>query len=201
MLGDTGVAVNPDDERYKHLIGKKIILPIVGREIPIFADDYVDKEFGTGVVKVTPAHDINDYEMGQRHNLEFINIFNEDATTNGNVPEEFRNLDRYDVRGKVVTRMEELGFLEKIENYTNKVGYSQRGNVPIEPYLSEQWFMAMTELVKPALQVVLDGKVKFHPEHWTKTYEHWMANIQDWCISRQLWWGHRIPVWYHNNTD
>ncbi len=201
MLGDTGIAVNPDDERYKHLIGKKISLPIVGREIPIFTDDYVDKEFGTGAVKVTPAHDVNDYEMGQRHNLEFINIFNEDATTNGNVPPEFRNLDRYDVREKVVARMDELGLLYKIENYTNKVGYSQRGNVPIEPYLSEQWFMAMNELVKPALKVVIDGKVKFHPEHWTKTYEHWMGNIQDWCISRQLWWGHRIPVWYHNETQ
>lgn len=201
MLGDTGIAVNPDDERYKHLIDKKISLPIVGREIPIFTDDYVDKEFGTGAVKVTPAHDVNDYEMGQRHNLEFINIFNEDATTNGNVPPEFRNLDRYDVREKVVARMDELGLLYKIENYTNKVGYSQRGNVPIEPYLSEQWFMAMNELVKPALKVVLEGKVKFHPEHWTKTYEHWMGNIQDWCISRQLWWGHRIPVWYHNETQ
>jgi valyl-tRNA synthetase len=201
MLGDTGIAVNPEDERYKHLIGKKIILPIVGREIPLFADNYVDKEFGTGVVKVTPAHDVNDYEMGQRHNLEFINIFNEDATTNGNVPPEFRNLDRYEVREKVVARMEELGFLYKIENYTNKVGYSQRGNVPIEPYLSEQWFMAMNDLVKPALKVVMEGKVKFHPEHWTKTYEHWMTNIQDWCISRQLWWGHRIPVWYHKDTQ
>ncbi len=201
MLGDTGIAVNPDDERYKHLIGKKISLPIVGREIPVFTDDYVDKEFGTGAVKVTPAHDTNDYEMGQRHNLEFINIFNEDATTNGNVPPEFRNLDRYDVREKIVARMDELGLLYKIENYTNKVGYSQRGNVPIEPYLSEQWFMAMNELVKPALKVVLEGKVKFHPEHWTKTYEHWMGNIQDWCISRQLWWGHRIPVWYHNETQ
>ncbi|MEW6194973.1 MAG: valine--tRNA ligase [Bacteroidota bacterium] len=200
MLGDTGIAVNPQDERYKHLIGKTIVLPIVGREIPLFADDYVDKEFGTGAVKVTPAHDVNDYEMGLRHNLEIVNIFNEDATTNGNVPAEFRNLDRYDVREKVVARLEELSLLLKVENYTNKVGYSQRGNVPIEPYLSEQWFMKMDELVKPALEVVLDGKVKFHPEHWTKTYEHWMTNIRDWCISRQLWWGHRIPVWYHKET-
>jgi valyl-tRNA synthetase len=201
MLGDTGVAVNPDDERYKHLIGKNIILPIVGREIPLFADDYVEKDFGTGAVKITPAHDINDYEMAQRHNLEIINIFNEDATTNGNVPKEFRDLDRYDVREKVVARMDELGFLEKTEDYENVIGYSQRGNVPIEPYLSNQWFMAMTELVKPAMKVVDEGKVKFHPEHWTKTYEHWMTNIQDWCISRQLWWGHRIPVWYHNETQ
>jgi len=200
MLGDTGVAVNPDDERYKHLTGKKIILPIVGREIPLFADEYVDKEFGTGAVKVTPAHDVNDYDMGLRHNLEIVNIFNEDATTNGNVPPEFQEIDRYDVREKVVERFEELGLLHKVENYVNKVGYSQRGNVPIEPYLSEQWFMKMDKLAKPALKVVLDGRIKFHPEHWIKTYENWMANIRDWCISRQLWWGHRIPVWYHAKT-
>ncbi len=200
MLGDTGVAVNPEDERFKHLVGKTITLPIVGREIPLFADSYVDKEFGTGAVKVTPAHDVNDYDMAHRNNLEMINIFNEDATTNGNVPPEFQELDRYLVREKVVARMEELGLVEKIESYTNKVGYSQRGNVPIEPYLSEQWFMKMDELCKPALQVVQEGRVKFHPEHWVKTNEHWMTNIRDWCISRQLWWGHRIPVWYHNNT-
>ena len=200
MLGDTGIAVNPEDERYKNLIGKIIVLPIVGREIPIFADDYVDKEFGTGAVKVTPAHDINDYEMGLRHHLEMVNIFNDDATTNGNVPRDFRKLDRYEVREKVVERMKQLGFLHKIEDYTNKVGYSQRGNVPIEPYLSEQWFMKMDELCKPAIEVVQQGQVKFHPEHWVKTYEHWMSNIRDWCISRQLWWGHRIPVWYHKES-
>ncbi|MBX3009502.1 MAG: valine--tRNA ligase [Melioribacteraceae bacterium] len=200
MLGDTGIAVNPEDERYKNLIGKMIVLPIVGREIPIFADEYVDKEFGTGAVKVTPAHDINDYDMGLRHNLEMVNIFNDDATTNGNVPRDFRKLDRYEVREKVVERMKQLGFLHKIEDYTNKVGYSQRGNVPIEPYLSEQWFMKMDELCKPAIEVVQQGQVKFHPEHWVKTYEHWMSNIRDWCISRQLWWGHRIPVWYHKET-
>ncbi len=200
MLGDTGIAVNPEDDRYKHLIGKNIILPIVGREIPLFADEYVDKEFGTGAVKVTPAHDVNDYDMGMRHKLEIINIFNEDATTNGNVPKEFQEFDRYEVRKKIVARLEQLGLVYKIEDYTNKVGYSQRGNVPIEPYLSDQWFMKMDDLCKPALQVVLDGKVKFHPEHWVKTYEHWMSGIRDWCISRQLWWGHRIPVWYHKQT-
>lgn len=200
MLGDSGIAVNPDDERYKHLFGKTIILPIVGREIPLFTDTYVDKEFGTGAIKVTPAHDVNDYEMGLRHNLEMVNIFNEDATSNGNVPKEFRDLDRFDLRYKVVARMEELGLLHKVEDYTNKVGYSQRGNVPIEPYLSEQWFMRMEKLVKPALDAVIEGKVNFYPEHWVKTYEHWMTNIRDWCISRQLWWGHRIPVWYNNKT-
>src|SRR5690554_1842266 len=201
MLGDTGVAVNPDDERYKKFIGKKILLPVVNREIPVFADSYVDKEFGTGAVKVTPAHDVNDYEMGKRHNLEIINIFNEDASTNINVPEDLRGLDRFEVRKKVVQKFEELGLLLKVEDYQTSIGYSERGGVPIEPYLSEQWFMKMDELAKPALEVVKEGKIKFHPAHWVKTYEHWMSNIKDWCISRQLWWGHRIPVWYHKSTN
>lgn len=201
MLGDTAVAVNPEDERYKHLIGKKVKLPIVEREIPIIADQYVDKEFGTGAVKVTPAHDVNDYEMGMRHKLQFINIFNDDATTNENVPDWLQNQDRYEVRKKVVAKFEELGLLHKIEDYQTKIGYSERGNVPIEPYLSEQWFMKMDELAKPAIEVVKEGKIKFYPKHWEKTYFHWMENIKDWCISRQLWWGHRIPVWYHKHTN
>jgi valyl-tRNA synthetase len=200
MLGDTGVAVNPNDERYKDLVGKKVKLPIVGREIPIFADEYVDMEFGTGAVKVTPAHDVNDYAMGQRHKLEIVNIFNPDATTNKNVPDWLQGLDRFEARKKVVEWFEQYGLMEKIEDYQNKVGYSERGGVPIEPYLSEQWFMKMSQLAKPALEVVREGKVKFYPAHWEKTYFHWMENISDWCISRQLWWGHRIPVWYHKKT-
>ena len=201
MLGDTGIAVNPNDERYKSLIGKKVLLPIVEREIPIFADEYVDSEFGTGAVKVTPAHDVNDYEMGKRHDLEVINIFNPDATTNKNVPAGFQNMDRFEARKKVVAKMEGLKLLEKEEDYQNNIGYSERGGVPVEPYLSEQWFMKMDELSKPALDVVNEGKINFYPEHWVKTYDHWMNNIRDWCISRQLWWGHRIPVWYCVGDD
>ena len=199
MLGDTGIAVNPEDKRYKHLAGKFAVLPLVGREIPIFADEYVDKEFGTGAVKVTPAHDPNDFAMGERHNLEVINIFNEDASLNGNVPDYFEGMDRFEAREAVIERLKEARLMEKIEDHTHKVGYSERGHVPIEPYLSEQWFMKMTDLVAPALDVVRNGQVKFHPAHWTKTYEHWMTHIKDWCISRQLWWGHRIPVYTCEN--
>ena len=201
MLGDTGVAVNPKDERYAHLVGKKVLLPIVDREIPIFADDYVDMEFGTGCVKVTPAHDPNDFMMGERNNLDVINIMHPNASLNENTPEDYHGLDRYEARKKVVASLESLGLLEKIEDYVNKVGHSERTDAVVEPYMSKQWFVKMEELAKPAMKAVNDGQVKFHPERWTKTYNHWLENIKDWCISRQLWWGQRIPVFYCNDCN
>lgn len=200
MLGDTAVAVNPLDARYKDLIGKELELPLTVRKIKIIADEFVDSEFGTGAVKVTPAHDPNDYEMGKRHNLEFINILTPEGYLNENTPVEYKGLDRFEARKKVVESLKNLDLLEKIEDYKTNIGYSQRGGVPIEPYLSEQWFMKMDELAAPAVKAVKDGAVKFYPGHWVKTYENWMKNIREWCISRQLWWGHRIPVWYNNKT-
>ena len=201
MLGDSAVAVNPDDKRYQDYIGQSIILPLVGREIPIISDNFVDPEFGTGCVKVTPAHDPNDFNMGKRHNLNFINIMNDDASMNTNVPEKYIGMSREDARKEIINDLEEKEFLEKSEQHINKIGYSERGQVPIEFYMSDQWFMKMDQLVKPAIDSVKSGQVKFHPDHWTKTYFHWMENIKDWCISRQLWWGHQIPVWYHNNDQ
>lgn len=199
MLGDTAVAVHPDDERYKDKIGKELILPLTGRKIPLIADDYVDPEFGSGAVKITPAHDPNDYEIGVRHNLEMPNVMNDDATMNKLAGEDFDGLDRFTARKLAIKKMEEAGLLDKIEDHLHQVGYSERGDVPVEPRLSEQWFVKMKPLAEPALQVVNEGKIVFHPERWIKTYRHWMENIKDWCISRQLWWGHRIPAFYCDN--
>ena len=201
MLGDTAVAVHPKDKRFKHLIGKTVILPLTNREIPVIGDEFVDMEFGTGCIKVTPAHEPNDFDIGKRHDLEFINIMNEDASLNSNVPEKYRNLSRESAREKILHDLKSISLLEKTEEHIHKVGFSERGNIPIEYYMSSQWFLKMSELSKPASQAVNDGLIKFHPEHWVKTYNHWMENINDWCISRQLWWGHRIPVWYHNDDN
>ncbi len=196
MLGDTAVAVHPEDERYQALIGKTVTLPFVNREIPIVADDYVEKEFGTGAVKITPAHDPNDYEVGLRHNLPMVNVMNDDGTMNHDATPAFQGLDRYECRKRIVKQLEEMGLLVSIEEHDHQVGYSERGDVPVEPRLSEQWFVKMQELAAPALKAVEDGDIRFHPDRWVKTYRHWMTNIKDWCISRQLWWGHRIPAYY-----
>ncbi|MDY7013964.1 MAG: valine--tRNA ligase, partial [Cyanobacteriota bacterium] len=196
MLGDTGVAVNPRDERYQDLIGKTVTLPLVGREIPVFADELVDPEFGTGCVKVTPAHDPNDFEMGQRHNLPFINIMNKDGTLNENAGA-FAGQDRFAARKAVVRRLEEEGFLVKVEEYKHAVPYSDRGKVPIEPLLSTQWFVKIESLAQKALSCLdNENSPRFVPERWTKVYRDWLVRLKDWCISRQLWWGHQIPAWY-----
>jgi len=195
MLGDTAVAVNPNDERYKHLVGKKVLLPIVNREIPIIADSYVDQEFGTGVVKITPAHDPNDFEVGLRHDLEQINVMNDDGTINSNGGE-FEGLDRYEARKRIVEQLKEEGFLVKIEDHNHNVGMHDRCNSVIEPLIKQQWFLKMEELAKPAIEALKSGKLKFVPERYGKIYLHWLENIRDWCISRQLWWGHRIPAYY-----
>ncbi len=209
MLGDTAVAVNPSDERYRHLIGRRLRLPLTDREIPIIADDSVDAAFGTGMVKVTPAHDPNDFLICQRYNENVdtahrmvpITILDTSARTNDAVPEKYRSLDRFDARKAVVADLEAGGFLVKTEPYTNNVGRCYRCDTVIEPYLSDQWFVKMKPLAQEALSVVQDGTIRFYPERWVKTYEHWMTNIRDWCISRQLWWGHRVPVWYCVGDD
>lgn len=200
MLGDTAVAVHPEDERYKHLIGKTVILPIVGREIPIIADEYVDMEFGSGAVKITPAHDPNDFEIGNRHNLERILVMNEDGTMNENAGK-YQGLDRFECRKQLVKDLQEEGILFKIEEHVHSVGHSERSGAVVEPYLSTQWFVKMKPLAEMALEMQkTEEKVNFIPERFEKTYLHWMENVHDWCISRQLWWGHRIPAWYHKET-
>ena len=195
MLGDTAVAVNPDDERYADLVGGAAILPVLERPLAIIEDEFVDPQFGTGVVKVTPAHDPNDFEMGQRHNLDQVNVLNEDATINENGGK-YAGMDRFECRERLVADLKELGLLEKIEQHSHAVAHCQRCDTILEPYLSEQWFVKIESLAEPARPAAKDGRIRFHPEKWTKVYTHWMENIRDWCISRQLWWGHRIPVYY-----
>ncbi|WP_434718442.1 valine--tRNA ligase [Paraburkholderia sp. A1BS-2L] len=213
MLGDTAVMVHPEDERYAHLIGKTVKLPLADREIPIIADEYVDREFGTGVVKVTPAHDFNDYQVGQRHGLPMIEILTLDAKINDNAPEKYRSLDRFEARKQVVADFESLGLLESVQPHKLMVPRGDRTGVVIEPMLTDQWFVAMTKpapegtfnpgksITETSLEVVRNGQIKFVPENWTTTYYQWLENIQDWCISRQLWWGHQIPAWYGENGE
>ena len=196
MLGDTAVAVHPDDERYQHLIGQMVMLPLTDREIPIIADDYVDPEFGTGCVKITPAHDFNDYAMGQRHNLPLINIFTVDAAINDQAPEAYMGMDRFDARKQIVKDLGAMDLLVKIDDHTLMVPRGDRSHAVIEPYLTDQWYVKAAPLAEPAIAAVENGDIRFVPDNWKNTYYEWMRNIEDWCISRQIWWGHRIPAWY-----
>jgi valyl-tRNA synthetase len=201
MLGDTAVAVHPEDERYAHLIGRMVELPLTGREIPVIADDYVDREFGTGCVKITPAHDFNDYQVGKRHGLPVINILDDDAAINDNAPEAYRGMDRFEARKQIVADLDALGLLAKIDDHTLKVPRGDRSGVIIEPYLTNQWYVDAREMAKPAIAAVENGDIQFVPKQWENTYFAWMRDIQDWCISRQLWWGHRIPAWYDDEGN
>ncbi|MEY3741497.1 MAG: valine--tRNA ligase [Flavobacteriia bacterium] len=198
ILGDTAICVHPDDARYQKLIGKTVLVPLINREIPVIADTYVDPEFGTGCLKVTPAHDPNDYELGQKHNLPSIDLFNDNGTLNAHGAH-YQGKDRFEVRREIEKELHDKGFLVKTEDIINKVGFSERTNAVIEPKLSLQWFVSMKELSAPALENVLNGNIQFHPEKFKNTYRHWMENVKDWCISRQLWWGHRIPAWYYSD--
>ena len=195
IMGDTAVCINPNDERYRDLVGKSLIVPLVDRSVPIIQDEYVDLEFGTGCLKVTPAHDVNDYMLGEKHQLKTIDIFNDDATLNEHGGR-YAGMDRFAVREQIEKDLAEAGLLEKVEDYTNKVGHSERTDAVIEPKLSMQWFLKMTELAQPALKAVMDDDIKLHPAKFKNTYRHWMENVKDWCVSRQLWWGHRIPAYY-----
>ncbi|MDR3325777.1 MAG: valine--tRNA ligase [Rhodospirillaceae bacterium] len=196
MLGDSGIAVHPKDDRYKDIVGKFVRLPITSRLIPIIADEYSDPEKGTGAVKITPAHDFNDFEVGRRHNLSIINIFNHNAQINENAPEIYQGLDRYDARKKIIAEFERLELLERVESHVLQVPYGDRSGVVIEPLLTDQWFVDVIKLAKPAIEAVKSGRTRFIPKHWENTYYEWMRNIQPWCISRQIWWGHQIPAWY-----
>tara|TARA_R100000093_G_scaffold51086_2_gene26353 strand:- start:1491 stop:4295 length:2805 start_codon:yes stop_codon:yes gene_type:complete len=201
MLGDTAVAVHPEDPRYKDLIGQTVRLPLADRDIPIIADDYVDPDFGSGCVKITPAHDFNDYEVGKRHDLPQINLFTIEAQLNDNAPQAYRGLDRFDARKKVVDDLDALGLLEKVEDHTLQVPRGDRSGVVIEPYLTDQWFVAVESLAKPAIEAVENGDIQFVPKNYENMYFSWMRDLQDWCISRQLWWGHRIPAWYDEDGN
>jgi len=195
ILGDTAVCINPNDDRFKHLAGKRVIVPLINRSIPIIQDEYVDMEFGTGCLKITPAHDINDYEIGMRHNLDSIDILNDDGTLS-QAAGLYVGKDRFVVRNEIEKELKDAGYLVKTEDYVNKVGYSERTDAVIEPKLSTQWFLRMGDLAKPALDAVMNDEVQFHPPKFKNLYRYWMENVKDWCISRQLWWGHRIPVYY-----